>query len=233
MENRNGLIVQADLTAAHGHAERKAALGMIHRHSPDSTKRLSLGADKRYDSADFVADLRVGFEIMFAMSCPCEKPCLCAGGGFSQSLAMRRHRPSHARAHSIPQRRGMTSKPCAVSERLTICNVQRPLQLGPGRPAFLAQASAARSTSTPHRSHRLRICHRIAHIGRVNSVQAIVISVQPCSRTETQPAEFTPRVSDRPLRGGLVPHPNNRARRRRTSCQRPFPSPRAPANPPP
>lgn len=58
MENRNGLIVQADLTRADGHAERKAALDMINRHSPGSTRRLTLAADKGYDSADFVADLR-------------------------------------------------------------------------------------------------------------------------------------------------------------------------------
>ena len=58
MENRNGLIVQADLTQADGHAERKAALDMIDRHSPGSSRRLTLGADKGYDSADFVAELR-------------------------------------------------------------------------------------------------------------------------------------------------------------------------------
>ena len=58
MENRHGLVVQGDLTEADGHAERKAALEMVHRHSPGSTRRLTLGADKGYDSADFVADLR-------------------------------------------------------------------------------------------------------------------------------------------------------------------------------
>lgn len=58
MENRNGLIVQGDLTLADGHAERKAALDMIHRHSPGSTRRLTLGADKGYDAAGFVSDLR-------------------------------------------------------------------------------------------------------------------------------------------------------------------------------
>jgi IS5 family transposase len=31
---------------------------MIHRHAPGSTRRLTLGADKGYDSADFVAELR-------------------------------------------------------------------------------------------------------------------------------------------------------------------------------
>jgi transposase len=58
MENRNGLIVQADLTQADGRAERHAAIDMIDRHSPGSTRRLTLGADKGFDSADFVADLR-------------------------------------------------------------------------------------------------------------------------------------------------------------------------------
>ena len=31
---------------------------MIHRHSPGSTRRLTLGADKGFDNAGFVADLR-------------------------------------------------------------------------------------------------------------------------------------------------------------------------------
>lgn len=58
MENRSGLIVQGDLTQADGHAERKAALDMIHRHSPGSTRQLTLGADKGYDASGFVSDLR-------------------------------------------------------------------------------------------------------------------------------------------------------------------------------
>ena len=58
MENRNGLIVQTEMTQADGHAERRAALAMIHRHSPGSTRRLTVGADKGYDCADFVNDLR-------------------------------------------------------------------------------------------------------------------------------------------------------------------------------
>jgi IS5 family transposase len=31
---------------------------MVHRHSPGSTRRLTLGADKGYDAAEFVSDLR-------------------------------------------------------------------------------------------------------------------------------------------------------------------------------
>ena len=58
MENRSGLIVRADLTQADGHAERRAAIDMLHRHSPGSTRRLTLAADRGYDSADFVAEPR-------------------------------------------------------------------------------------------------------------------------------------------------------------------------------
>jgi len=58
MENRSGLIVQGDLTRADGRAERRAALDMIHRHSPGSNRQLTLGADKGFDAAEVVADLR-------------------------------------------------------------------------------------------------------------------------------------------------------------------------------
>lgn len=58
MENRHGFIVGTALTHANGYAERAAALTMIERHSPGSERRLTLGADKGYDAADFVADLR-------------------------------------------------------------------------------------------------------------------------------------------------------------------------------
>jgi hypothetical protein len=50
--------VQGDLTQADGHAGRKAAMDMIHRHSPGSTRRLTLGADKGYDAGGFISDLR-------------------------------------------------------------------------------------------------------------------------------------------------------------------------------
>jgi transposase len=58
MENRSGLIVQAHLSRASGTAEREAAVNMINRHSPGSTRRLTLGADKGYDAKSFAADLR-------------------------------------------------------------------------------------------------------------------------------------------------------------------------------
>ncbi len=58
IENRHGLVVQADATQATGKAERQAALAMIDRHDPGSERPLTLGADKGYDTSDFVADLR-------------------------------------------------------------------------------------------------------------------------------------------------------------------------------
>ena len=56
MENRNGLVVDALLTAATGTAERDAALTMIGR--LEGRHRITLAADKAYDVADFVARLR-------------------------------------------------------------------------------------------------------------------------------------------------------------------------------
>jgi transposase len=54
-ENRNGLIVDARLTAANGTAERTTGLDMIEDHArPGST----VGADKNYDTAEFVAGCR-------------------------------------------------------------------------------------------------------------------------------------------------------------------------------
>src|SRR5690606_2859423 len=57
MENRSGLVVDACLTLADGYAERVAALRMIEPRA-DRPHSITLGADKGYDSAGFVNDLR-------------------------------------------------------------------------------------------------------------------------------------------------------------------------------
>ena len=57
MENRSGLLVDACLTPASGHAERLAALAMIEPRA-DRPAAVTLGADKGYDAADFVNELR-------------------------------------------------------------------------------------------------------------------------------------------------------------------------------
>jgi transposase len=57
MENRSGLIVDARLTRVSGHAERLAALDMIEGLA-GRPRAVTLGADKGYDAADFVEELR-------------------------------------------------------------------------------------------------------------------------------------------------------------------------------
>jgi transposase len=53
MENRHGLIVDGMATTADGHAERDAALLLLHRHARAGRAR-TVGADKQYDTHDFV-----------------------------------------------------------------------------------------------------------------------------------------------------------------------------------
>jgi len=56
MENGNGLVVDARLTHATGTAEREAALDMLG--DLPAGGRVTVGADKAYDTADFVAQAR-------------------------------------------------------------------------------------------------------------------------------------------------------------------------------
>jgi transposase len=58
MENRHGLVVDVELTRATGRAEREAALRMLDRQER-RRQRITLGADKGYDSREFVAALRL------------------------------------------------------------------------------------------------------------------------------------------------------------------------------
>jgi Transposase DDE domain len=55
--NRHGLLVDACLTPADGHAERVAALAIIEPRA-DRPCAITLGADKAYDAEDFVNELR-------------------------------------------------------------------------------------------------------------------------------------------------------------------------------
>jgi transposase len=58
VENRNGLIAAATVTQADGYAEREAALLMLADKQKDSSRRITVGADKAYDSHDFVKAAR-------------------------------------------------------------------------------------------------------------------------------------------------------------------------------
>jgi len=56
IENRHGLVVEADLRQATGTAEREAAASMAE--NLGNTDRVTMAADKGYDTKDFVAALR-------------------------------------------------------------------------------------------------------------------------------------------------------------------------------
>jgi len=55
-ENRHGLVVDATLTLATGTAEREAACAMLG--AREGSHRITVGADKAYDTSDFVAEMR-------------------------------------------------------------------------------------------------------------------------------------------------------------------------------
>ena len=57
MENRNGLLTEFAVQPADGYAERKSARAMLETALPDS-RRITLGADRGYDTAEFVASCR-------------------------------------------------------------------------------------------------------------------------------------------------------------------------------
>ena len=59
IEHRSALIVDADLTAATGFAERDCATEMLKR-LPKRTRRRTVAGDKNYDTKSFVADARAG-----------------------------------------------------------------------------------------------------------------------------------------------------------------------------
>ncbi|HTW88539.1 MAG TPA: IS5 family transposase [Candidatus Binataceae bacterium] len=57
MENRNGLLIEFAVEPADGYAERNSARAMLETALPGS-RRITLGADKGYDTAEFVASCR-------------------------------------------------------------------------------------------------------------------------------------------------------------------------------
>jgi len=57
MENRNGLLVDFQIVEANGTAERRTAIEMLDQSLP-GTSRITLGADKAYDTTDFVSTCR-------------------------------------------------------------------------------------------------------------------------------------------------------------------------------
>ena len=56
IENRHGLVVDTELLQCNGTVERDAAMLMVER--VEGTERITLGADKGYDTKDFVQEMR-------------------------------------------------------------------------------------------------------------------------------------------------------------------------------
>ena len=56
IENRNGLVVDTELLQCNGTAERDAAMLMVER--VEGTERITVAADKAYDTKDFVSEMR-------------------------------------------------------------------------------------------------------------------------------------------------------------------------------
>lgn len=57
-ENDNGFVTQIEVTHADGTAERRAAKQMVKRQKGNRAKRITVAADKGYDTPDFVKEMR-------------------------------------------------------------------------------------------------------------------------------------------------------------------------------
>jgi hypothetical protein len=71
MENRHGLIVQAQVSAASGTTERDTALELLA--SLPGRRRKSVGADKLYDTEDFIRECRA-LKIIPHLACNDQRP---------------------------------------------------------------------------------------------------------------------------------------------------------------
>lgn len=57
MENRSGLVVEVAMTQATGTAKRDTAMAMLGK--VPGSQRITVGADKGYDTADFITNCRI------------------------------------------------------------------------------------------------------------------------------------------------------------------------------
>ena len=117
MENRNGLILDAVTTRASGHAERLAAIALIEPRA-DRPTPITLGADKAYDTANFVGVARAHGH----PACRAEPKRAAFGDRWPHHPASRlRHLPAHPQTHRRGLRLGQDGG--------------RPAQDAPSRPA--------------------------------------------------------------------------------------------------
>ena len=116
---------------------------------------------------------------------------------FSQSFDRRRHRPSHAKLRSTIRRRGRTSNPSAVSERLTIWTVQRPMAFRASRsfgPAYPPSAKV-RPRTRPVRVSWSNAQHGIARADGLEHIRRAVTILYP-GTVDLKHDQQSGRVSD-------------------------------------
>jgi hypothetical protein len=127
MENRHGLVVDAELTRASGHAERLAALAMLDR--LPTLGPVTLAADRGFDARDFVMELRERRVILTSPRIPT--------AGARRSMAGPPATPATARASA-----------CVSALRKPSPGL-RPLPVGPGPSCAASRGCAGRSRSRP------------------------------------------------------------------------------------
>ena len=164
MENRNGLIVDARLTEANGTAERTTALDMIEDNArPGST----VGGDKNYDTADFVAGCR-------------ERGCT---PHVSQNNTNRRS-AIDARTTRHPGYRISTIKRKRIEEPFgwmkTVGGLRKTRHRGRGAGRMVLRADRRRLQSRSH-SENLG-CHRMSLSGASKMKQNMAIMTAPAAR---------------------------------------------------
>jgi transposase len=97
MENRNGLLVDLEISQATGSAERETAKGQLKRQRRKRVRVKSVGTDKGYDTDDFVSFLR-GRKILPHVAANTERP-----GGSAIDGRTTRHR-SYSLSQQIRKR---------------------------------------------------------------------------------------------------------------------------------
>ncbi len=165
MENRHGLIVDAQATVADGFAEREAATTMLSTHWRFAPRRSrTVGADKAYDTVDFVDQVR---EVDMT-------PHVAQNDSRRGGSAIDARTTRHAGYRD--------ESACPASHRAGVCVAQDdcwPAQGEAARPRDGGRALRLRQRCVQHQTARL-----VARGGRMRRDAGVTIRSGPARRTE-------------------------------------------------
>jgi hypothetical protein len=209
IENRSGLIVAATLTKATATAEREAAEETIVRHSPGA-RRLTLGADKGYDAAAFVTDMRaLSVTPHIAQSISGRRSAIDARTTRHPGYAVSQEKsgePGEEKAHRGAVRLGQDDWR-ARTANATVCQKAR-LQVHPHNSKLQSDASA--------KAHRGYGMSAIGHLPRTSPNDSTRLIQKPSPKCEfQQPARRI--VSAIKVAAGQYPSGTNKMMWRRAS----------------